>query len=495
MATVDIEGQSINTTEGKSTGPDFINEDFVRPLQQLMPHGVAWTRVVGSVMTLLIRAISYSFTRIQRRIADLIRESDPSTTNEMLTDWETTLGLPGDCSTPTTTAGRRNAIISKLRGFGDPDKALFQSIAESLGFATSRYARRTPFRAGSGQAGDRCYGEEWPFQTEIIVPYTGDEALLQCRIDEIAPLHTKLLVQNWSLDTWNLTDTLNGVAHGNGIWIAVGENGRILRSTDGLTWTIEDPAASFTGTFYDVAFGEDEYGDPLFVAVGDTEVQYSDDGTTWTQVSWDGVFNAKAIIWADGVWVAAGATTTPTNKSTQSSDDGITWTSYNSGLGGTLYAIGRTSTHFFVAGDPVGGQAVCLASTDGLSWATRNAGGALTGQLNGVAWDGTVLLVVGSGGRIHTTEETDGASGTWTARTAAGSYADEFNDAHGHTGALMICGENGEIQFSSDQGATWTDIGSCPYADMDNIDLESIGFNSDLSSYVVCGTNGLTLTS
>ena len=57
------------------------------------------------------------------------------------------------------------------------------------------------------------------------------------------------------------TNFLHGVTYGNGIFIAVGGDGTILTSADGITWTSR--TSGTTSNFYGVT-----YGNGTFVAVG-----------------------------------------------------------------------------------------------------------------------------------------------------------------------------------------------------------------------------------
>ena len=70
---------------------------------------------------------------------------------------------------------------------------------------------------------------------------------------------------------------LSSVACGNGVFVAVGDSGWILRSLDGTTWTLKNPGT--VNDLYSVTFGNN-----LFVAVGaGGTVLVSSDGATWTE--------------------------------------------------------------------------------------------------------------------------------------------------------------------------------------------------------------------
>lgn len=78
---------------------------------------------------------------------------------------------------------------------------------------------------------------------------------------------------------------LEGVAYGNGRWVAVGRNNLVVTSTNGTTWT-ESKGAQATAMWNWLAYGAGK-----FVAVGGGTVNgqsvgavmYSTDGLTWTK--------------------------------------------------------------------------------------------------------------------------------------------------------------------------------------------------------------------
>jgi hypothetical protein len=90
---------------------------------------------------------------------------------------------------------------------------------------------------------------------------------------------------NWST-VYNAGVPMYGMAYGNGIWVGVGDNNTVIRSTNnGTSWTKSKgttPSATWTWM---------TYGGGKFVAVGgarvgnDTKgaIMYSTDGITWTK--------------------------------------------------------------------------------------------------------------------------------------------------------------------------------------------------------------------
>lgn len=102
-------------------------------------------------------------------------------------------------------------------------------------------------------------------------------------------------------------------------WVSVGNGGRFWYSSDGASWTqgtFPSPVAAF-GVDYDSTHG-------LWVAVGSTgHIWSSPDGISWTVRATGGV-NWKSVGYGEGIWVAAGGTSTATAV-TSKSTNGTSW--------------------------------------------------------------------------------------------------------------------------------------------------------------------------
>lgn len=105
-----------------------------------------------------------------------------------------------------------------------------------------------------------------------------------------------------------------------GVFVAVGDSGRILRSTDGgATWaTIPAPGSASLAAL--------AYGGGRFMAVGGTSIYTSPDGLTWTDRSTASLLESwhsfDALIYADGAFHAGGWY----SGIHRSTDGGVTWT-------------------------------------------------------------------------------------------------------------------------------------------------------------------------
>jgi photosystem II stability/assembly factor-like uncharacterized protein len=96
-----------------------------------------------------------------------------------------------------------------------------------------------------------------------------------CGMQAAAPPAQPPAGETWTVGATH--PTLEDITFGNNQFVAVGDRGTILTSTDGATWT---PRTSGTTEWLrDITFGNNQ-----FVAVGFNDtILTSPDGTTWTR--------------------------------------------------------------------------------------------------------------------------------------------------------------------------------------------------------------------
>ncbi len=128
--------------------------DYLSLLQGLLPEGEAWNKESDSNLTTLLDAMAEELARLDTRADDLIKESDPSTTMEMMTDWERVCGLPDECAGELNTLQeRRKSILGILSGTGGQSKNYFITLAKAFGFEVT-IEECLPFRVGYSSVGD-----------------------------------------------------------------------------------------------------------------------------------------------------------------------------------------------------------------------------------------------------------------------------------------------------------------------------------------------------
>jgi hypothetical protein len=198
---------------------------------------------------------------------------------------------------------------------------------------------------------------------------------------------------------------LNALTFNNGKFLAVGNGGAILLSTDGTTWTPET-----SGTTNDLyAVSDNGTG---FIAIGaNGTLLTSSDGATWGARNSGTTQTLYGITYGNATYVAVGAAGTLIT-----STDGISWQtqqtpSFLPDLKGVAfgfpqlayvqtpqnaYTFQNLPAATFVA---VGVNGTLLTSPDGVTWTTQNP--VSTTALNAVTY-GHQFIAVGDGGGIFT---------------------------------------------------------------------------------------------
>ncbi|MDD3268429.1 MAG: hypothetical protein PHX14_03840 [Syntrophomonadaceae bacterium] len=168
---------------------------------------------------------------------------------------------------------------------------------------------------------------------------------------------------------WATMSSFNGVAWGDGLYVAVGSThtgkGRIFTSTDGSNWSQQEPPGTpwwnplnaFTASFNGVARGSNR-----FVAVGDDGSIYAaTNGTTWTQHNSQTASDLNAVAWSEtaDAYIAVGQ-----NGTIVSSHAGTSWKVEDSGVVEALNQAVWSRDKFVAVGD----SGTIVTSGDGESW-------------------------------------------------------------------------------------------------------------------------------
>jgi len=158
----------------------------------------------------------------------------------------------------------------------------------------------------------------------------------------------------WSYQLIDGLHLLLAVTYGGGNFVAVGESGQNLASSDGFTWTIGTPTSG-EETLHGIA-----YGAGVYVAVGNSGVIYSStNGLSWTYRTNSTESNLNAIIFSDGKFVAVGA-----RGSVITSSDGISWTIQPTNIDDTLLSVAY-GNGLYVVGTA---YAAAYSSQDLITW-------------------------------------------------------------------------------------------------------------------------------
>ncbi|MGE5396676.1 MAG: stalk domain-containing protein [Chitinophagales bacterium] len=295
------------------------------------------------------------------------------------------------------------------------------------------------------------------------------------------------------LHTSNESESLNSVAYGNNRFVAVGNNGTIRISDDGLSW--KSIAWSDTTTYKGVI-----YNGKCFVAVGDFTIIRSIDGIKWNKVlvvdkDREGLYRSDgfaSLVWNGKTFLAGG------DSLFYSSPNGIEWDKVQSDdiasidspiiVNSIAFSKDKTIAAGFVdlevAGIPLiltgqdrtwtktedenlptnlvyytgkhfvlWGRDSVYSSTDGVKWSLNQENPAI-----GLAWVKNIAgIMYGSDGKKLFTSQ-DGFS--WKESNLPNVGASLNDVAANGKGTLVTVGDNGEIHlFDSPKGWRAIDTG------------------------------------
>jgi hypothetical protein len=264
-------------------------------------------------------------------------------------------------------------------------------------------------------------------------------------------LTSALGTTSWTSRTSGTANVLRGVCWTGTRYVAVGDAGTVLNSTDGITWTA---ATSGTTTpLLNVAVASN--GTTVVAVGGDTSqlghvIRSTDGGVTWSAAINVGVGlnNYKGLIWTgDRFFMCSVASVGDAFWSY----DGVTWYYGFSGRGAPAYNIGYNSsadTYLVPGYGEVG-----ISTAGGALWQGRTpSGGGANAQSQGAAYASSLSswFLASNAGNVRKSAD-NGL--TWTA-VASNIGSVQLNGAV-WSGSLAVVTASGNVSTSPDL-TTWT---------------------------------------
>ena len=199
---------------------------------------------------------------------------------------------------------------------------------------------------------------------------------------------------SWTRSEPLVEDSLNAVEFGGGRYVAAGDWGNILTSIDGKNWS----KCSYTSQFWIRDFA---YDGTNFIGVGDNlSVTISSDSENWTQISL-GV-TGTGMFWGvacgGGLSVAVGWAGRDHQGVIYTSSDGVGWVQRSVPQCDELLAVAYGAGRFVA----VGADGTALSSDDGVTWIKRAS---LTYRLMGITYAGAKFIVVSWGSFLFTSPD------------------------------------------------------------------------------------------
>lgn len=265
------------------------------------------------------------------------------------------------------------------------------------------------------------------------------------------------------------------------VFVAVGENGKVVTSRDGTNWSERNSRYPFTFNhiIYDAALG-------FFAAVGDQFTIFSSpNGEVWNLMDAAEDEDLYAVAYGNNTYVAVGD-----NGLILTSADGETWVEVP--LANLPVAAQSESFYGVTYGGPasqfiaVGSNNTILLSADGNVWtAATNIPAMPMGDFLGITYSDTRYVVAAGGFGLLSSAD----GNNWVRHTAGANTHITSVTYSATIGNFAAVGTFGTILLSSD-GVNWFDVYSGT-----NVNLTGVTYSEFDGLYVAVGEGGLILTS
>ena len=251
-------------------------------------------------------------------------------------------------------------------------------------------------------------------------------------------------------------NTLNEAVWTGSQWVVMGNSGLIFTSPDGTNWTKR--SATTTDNFTALAASPSLIVANTFPFAGSQQAFYtSPDGATWTQRAAGTAPFFTDMLRVGTRWVGVG--TFNNASGAQWSDDGLVWTAATGQFNQTPERVTHDGTRFVAFSSALSSQGEAYVSPDGKSWTLMAPGNQ---KWTRIARSPAGLMVAVSFGRVQTS--TDGINWTYgvAPSISSGLIDVEWFAPLNQFVLLSQVAANNFVFFSTD-GLNWTTGSSVSY--------------------------------
>ena len=254
---------------------------------------------------------------------------------------------------------------------------------------------------------------------------------------------------DWVSRSSSSVDQWGSIAYGNGTYVAVGYDGGVMTSTNGISWTTRNTGIA------NRSWSSITYGEGIFVAVswgevsdGQAGIMTSPDGITWTSINSPAQESWSGIAYGNSIFVVVSY---QNGNKVMTSPDGVTWALGTGGVGNDWAGV-AFGNGTFVAVSRTGSGNRVMTSTNGISWTQQTS--AADNSWVSIAYGNGIFVAVaatGTGNRVMTSP--DGVA--WTIQTsAADNDWSGITYGNGMFVAVSASGSGNRVMTSAD-GITW----------------------------------------
>lgn len=190
--------------------------DYADVLRKLLPRGRVWTREDEGVQAAVLDALGVAAQDIDSSALTLIAAAFPATADQLLPEWDETLGLPDACFGPFANDDEnRQQVVAKLISTGGQSIPYFVSLALTLGYdiEITEFAIHTVISPVTVPIA----GLDWPYTWKVqiigtpgvqwhtvdgpveqalsFLGTTPTEQVVECLLKRYAPAQTVLIFQ------------------------------------------------------------------------------------------------------------------------------------------------------------------------------------------------------------------------------------------------------------------------------------------------------------